>query len=246
MDMYLEREALRLEGIFKSQIQSTSFIPTQPLLAPPVPEVPRAESPQFMESPMEPSSPIHPPIEYLDDSPWIDELPPLYVRETEDLQPLHMDTPPPILPVRRSKRTPVPIDESPAFTASPPQAVLKSTIPLLKLKTVPKQPVIHKQAVIPKEPVPNPNKFAHMDWEELNTHLHGKYPNSRPGVLCLKSFKTVSAIEDYDDLVEIQKKNIPDLVLVKTWIKKLYDAILECGSVSTSDSEKYDSVEDDM
>ena len=61
MDMYLEREAWRLEGIFKSQIQSTSLIPTQPLLAPPVPlvpllvaEVPRAESPQFMESPMEP------------------------------------------------------------------------------------------------------------------------------------------------------------------------------------------------
>ena len=93
MDMYLEREAWRLEGIFKSQIQSTSLIPTQPLLAPPVPlvpllvaEVPRAESPQFMESPMEPSSPIHPPIEFLDDSSWIDELTPLYVRETDDPQ----------------------------------------------------------------------------------------------------------------------------------------------------------------
>ena len=36
MDMYLEREALRLEGIFLSQIQSTSTIHTQPLLEPPV------------------------------------------------------------------------------------------------------------------------------------------------------------------------------------------------------------------
>ena len=82
-----------------------------------------------------------------------------------------------------------------------------------------------------------------MDWEEINTYLHGKYPNSKPGVLCLKSFKAVPAIADCDELVEIDKKNFPDLDLIKTWIKKVYDAILECAGVSDSDSED---VEKDM
>ena len=103
MDMYLGREALRLEGIFLSQIQSTSTIHTQPLLEPPVSlvplivaKIPSAASPIFMESPIRPTSPaspIHPPVESLDDSPWIDELPPVYVRETEVLQRLNMESP---------------------------------------------------------------------------------------------------------------------------------------------------------
>ena len=97
-------------------------------------------------------------------------------------------------------------------------------------KTVPKQPV---SKTVPTQPVPKtvptrlpiPSKYANMDWEEINTYLHGKYPNSKPGVLCLKSFKAVPAIADCDELVEIDKKNFPDLDLIKTWIKKVYDAI---------------------
>lgn len=104
---------------------------------------------------------------------------------------------------------------------------------MVKLKTVPNQPVsktVPKQPVsktVPTQPVsktvpirvPIPNKYANMDWKEINTYLHGKYPNNKPGVFCLKSFKSVPAIADYDELVEIDKKNFPGLDLTKTWIK---------------------------
>lgn len=76
-----------------------------------------------------------------------------------------------------------------------------------------------------------------MDWEEINTYLHGKNPNSSPGVLCLKIFKGIAAIIDYDELVEINMKNDPDLFLIKTWIKKLQQVILDCAD-SDNDNEE--------
>jgi hypothetical protein len=130
---------------------------------------------------------------------------------------------------------------------SPLQAVLRSSIPKVQLKVVPKQPDLNPN--LPKRQKSPPrssklfNKFDKMDWEEINTYLHGVYPISKPGVICLKNFKVARAVIDYDELVEIDEKNDPEMFLVKTWIKKLYQAIIDC---STSDTENEEEEEEDM
>ena len=237
MDFYLEREGSRLEAAFEAQLKEEAANNAVDLPALSVPLIadmlPDAPSPSFPGSPIQPTGLI------LSESPWQDELPPLYVRAIEDPQQLSMDSPPPIIPIRRGKKVNTPLEDSPPSNVSPLQAVLRSSIPNVQLKVVPQQPnlnpKISKRVEASKKPPAKPspykiiNKFEKMDWEEINTYLHGKYPNSSPGVLCLKILKGIPAIIDYDELVEIDRKNDPDLFLIKTWIKKLHQAILDCA-----------------
>lgn len=140
--------------------------------------------------------------------------------------------------------------DSPEFDVSPiqhkeevksPVIKLKSNIPIVIPRVVPKRNV--KTKVVPKV-VPKVNKFEDMNKfedisskslrEQTNENLHGKYPISKPGVLCINTFDPKLASIDYEELVEINKKGYPDLYLIPTWIDKLRVAI-----VKTTDSNDF-------
>ena len=160
-------------------------------------------------------------------------------------QPLQIDPPHPPSPVQspiphQEEETPLPYSfpynsddfneddntQMPQINISP---ILKSTIPKIILKSVPKRN--------PKKIVKF-NKFDNMDWEEINTVLHGIYGHPLSGgCLSIENFDVHAASIDYDALMEIDGKNLADLYLVKTWIAKLRYAIMACPD---SDDEEID------
>ena len=109
--------------------------------------------------------------------------------------------------------------------------IIKSTIPKIILKPVP-------QKRNPPKKIIKYNRFDNMDWEEINTHLHGIYGNAKlDGCLCLDDFDVHAASADYDDLMDIDSRNLADFFLVKTWINKIKYAIMACPD---SDAEESD------
>ena len=130
----------------------------------------------------------------------------------------------------------LPIDE-PIFsnqddeTQHPLSPIIRSTIPLFQVKVVKKR----SAKVVKKK-----NKFEGLDWEELNTTLHGLYPSRKPGVLCLENFDLVNATEDVELLTLINNKNIPELFLIKQWIKKIAYAASLTPRDSDYESDSFD------
>ena len=141
----------------------------------------------------------------------------------------------------------------PEFNESP---ILKPTIERIVLKTVPSRST--------KKVVEKANKYDNMDWEEINTHLHGVYGHSnkdgylntdnldcqaaaddydalRDGYLNTDNLDCQAAADDYDTLREIDSRNIRDLYLVGSWVIKLKTAIMQRPETDSDDEEERDS-----
>ena len=119
----------------------------------------------------------------------------------------------------------------PEFNESP---ILKPTIERIVLKTVPSRST--------KKVVEKANKYDNMDWEEINTHLHGVYGHSnKDGYLNTDNLDCQAAADDYDALREIDSRNIRDLYLVGSWVIKLKTAIMQRPETDSDDEEERDS-----
>jgi hypothetical protein len=103
----------------------------------------------------------------------------------------------------------------PEFNESP---IHKPTVPKVVLKTVPNRSTT--------KVVKKANKYDSMDWEEINTYLHGVYGHAnRDGYLNTDNLDCVAAEDDYDALRAIDNRDPSDLYLIGTWIKKLKTTI---------------------
>ena len=111
--------------------------------------------------------------------------------------------------------------------------IIKSTIPKIVLKPLP-------QKRNPPKKIVKYNRFDNMDWEEINTHLHGIYGHaSAGGSLCIDNFDVHAAAADYEDLMDIDSRNLADLYLVKTWINKIKYAIMACPDSDAEESDYF-------
>ena len=228
MELYLAQENVRLVGRFTELSRTNAQLHSQPV--PPVT--------QPVTQPLVLTLPVTQP------------LPPIPERELEEEEDAFEDNSPYQINYGTSlfaadEDTQMTSDSqahpsSPQFDESPiqqkeqvksPVIKLKSNIPIVIPRVVPKRNV--KTKVVPKV-TRRINKFENMNWEETNEYMHGKYPISKPGVLCINAFDPKLATIDYEDLVEVDKKGDPELFLVPTWIEKLRVAI-----VKTTDSDDF-------
>ena len=116
------------------------------------------------------------------------------------------------------------------FNESP---ILKPTVAKVVLKTVPMGNT--------KKVVKRANKYDNMDWEEINTYLHGVYGHSnKDGYLDTDNLDCQTAADDYDALKEIDSRNIRDLYLVGSWVTKLKSAIMQRPDTCSDDDEERD------
>ena len=228
MELYLAQENVRLVGRFTELSRTNAMLHSQPL--PPVTQP--VTQPLVLTLPVTQPLPPIPELELEEEEDAFEENSPYQINYGPSLFAANEDT------QMTSDLQAHP--DSPEFDVSPiqhkeevksPVIKLKSNIPIVIPRVVPKRNVNTK--VVPKV-VPKVNKFEAMNWEQTNEYLHGKYPISKPGVLCINTFDPKLASIDYEELVEINKKGYPDLYLVPTWIDKLRVAI-----VKTTDSDDF-------
>ena len=227
MELYFEQENVRLVNRFSSLTQSNAMPPTQALalVKQPVSEPPVAVLPETQPLRYEPLPPL--PYVHEDEedpfkggSPYQKNYDPnIFAAEEYNQLPDYTEA---IMDSPKFDESPILLEKSPVMS---PIIPLKSTIPIIKLKVVPKRNVRAKKVVKIK-------KFEKMNWEQINTYLHGVYPISKPGVLCLDSFNPKTAVIDYEDLIEFDDRNPPGMELLGTWISKLRIAL-----VKTADSD---------
>lgn len=109
--------------------------------------------------------------------------------------------------------------------------------PIKKIKTTIAPVVLRTVGTRSRKPEPKRNKFSGMSWEELNNTLHGLYPEYIPGILDLEDFDVNEAYENVNLLTDLNKQQIPELFLIKDWIKKLTTTIIDYNDRHDSDSD---------
>ncbi len=219
MDQYLDREEARLSAVFTTgTATNTELIPTQPLQ---IQDLPLAEEEENREIQEEERRELEEENLNEEESPLLDAP----IDEDDYFRGPSFIGNTPLGDNNIQSNTLFP-SQSPSqqgfygdknTTPKSISPILRSSIPIVKLKTLSK-----------RNPPPSKkrtNKFEGMDWEELNTILHGLYPIKQAGVLCLDNFDLQSATADVELLTEIDQKNIEDLFLIKNWIKKITYAI---------------------